>query len=531
MRTLKKQIRRDCRRSMFPTVSIYVLRALTVFAATAFLAELLGDLANAVFSLDAQSAPRNILLIAVCVLVNGVAAPLMEIGANAVMLANALSHDRLVFARWLGKDYLSAMSVDRGEIEDRIEMDPINYRIYWVNSRQKLISAAITLIPLLCLVLRIHPVYGVICVFLAVFRIFVPKLAAKRSADLEMQDRDYSSAKRRRESELTSFPCEMRLLGLGDAWREMLLKGFEDYYFRTVKKKSLFISFTDSGREFVKGMIDISVIMVGAVFVAQKAISPGGVAAMLGYFGLLSQIADSTAEGVVELAKLKGFEERMELFYENFGKKGGVSLDTQGAVSLSAEGLSLSYGKETVFSGLDFNVPYGQKTAVIGANGSGKTSLIRLICGLLEPTEGSLRVNGTEILELDPQAWRKCIAVAMQDPWIACGTVRENVGLGNSDITESELDEILKTTGLWELRDRSAKDKAEPLSGGEKQRISIARALARCAPLLILDEPTNHMDTNGIEMVENILAEYPGTVLVVTHDKRIAAMCRENVRL
>ena len=531
MKNVRKEIRRDCRKAMTPTVLIYVLKGAVMFALTAVLAELLGGLADAVFSLSAESTPKNIILIALCVLANGLAAPMMEVGANALMLRNALAHDRMVFKRWLEKDWLSAMAFDRGEVEDRMEMDPINYRIYWVNSSYKLIGAAIMIVPLLFLVLRGHPFYGGICAILAVLRIFVPKLFAKREADFEVCDREYSSGKNRRESELTSAPCELRLLGLDGRWKKMLLEGFETYYRRTVMKKSIFLSAVRSGSELVKRVIDLSVIMAGAVFVASGAISPGGVAVMLGYFGLMSQIADNTAQGLVELTKLSRFEERMELFYTDRERSGGISPEDWKGISLKAEEVSLFYGDEPVFSNLSFNIECGEKVALTGKNGSGKTSLIRLISGLVSPTDGRITANGTDIGELDSVFWRNRIAVAMQQPWLLQGTVKENVLLGNVSLSEAELDAILEKTGLWELRNRDARDGTEPLSGGEKQRISIARALARRASVLILDEPTNHMDAKGIETVENIISSYAGTVIAVTHEKRLADRCQRAIEL
>ena len=119
----------------------------------------------------------------------------------------------------------------------------------------------------------------------------------------------------------------------------------------------------------------------------------------------------------------------------------------------------------------------------------------------------------------------------MQDPWLWEGSVEENVRLGAPELEQGELDALLEKTGLWAIRDRRISNGEEPLSGGEKQRISIARALARRAPLLILDEPTNHLDRAGIDLVREIAGTYPGTVMVVTHDAELAAYANVTVSL
>lgn len=532
MKKAEKLMRRDRRRAMTPTVLIYVLSGLVGFVASAVLAELLGDIADAVFSLSKENVLSSLGLIALCIAVNGIAVPMLEVCANAVMLKNALRHDALVLSRWLEKDWLSVVSMDRGEVEDRIEMDPINYRIYWVNTRFRFTVAALTAVPALWLTLSIHPLYGIICILLAGLYLVIPKTASKRQAEFEMQGREYASAYHAREGELIAAPAVLKLLGLDGAWRKMLDGHFTRYYGETLRKKSLFDALYSNGKGLAGTAVNLCVLIAGGIFVARGSISPGGVAAMMSYFSVVVNIAQSVATGIEESAKLRGYGERMYLFYGDHERRSGEEFICRGeGVSIRAEKLEIAYGDETVFSGLSFKADPGQVVAVVGENGSGKSSLIRALTGLISPSEGELTLNGQSVSDLELSSLRRNIAVAMQDPWLWEGSVEENVRLGAPELEQGELDALLEKTGLWAIRDRRISNGEEPLSGGEKQRISIARALARRAPLLILDEPTNHLDRAGIDLVREIAGTYPGTVMVVTHDAELAAYANVTVSL
>lgn len=116
-------------------------------------------------------------------------------------------------------------------------------------------------------------------------------------------------------------------------------------------------------------------------------------------------------------------------------------------------------------------------------------------------------------------AWYANIAYAPQEPILFSGTVRENVRIGAPGGDENTLEAILQATGLGSLADRMISPAENQLSGGEKQKISIARALFKNAPLLLLDEPHNNLDAATQAWLDDFIRDYHGTLLFITHDE------------
>ena len=205
---------------------------------------------------------------------------------------------------------------------------------------------------------------------------------------------------------------------------------------------------------------------------------------------------------------------------------------------------SIRNGNRTVdiLKGLDFTIPRGQFVAVMGASGSGKSTLLGLLAGLDTPSQGSVRLNGTEISYLPEdklaQVRGKAIGFVFQSyQLIPTLTALENVLLPhelNADARENGLGrarELLRSVGLGDRMDHYPVQ----LSGGEQQRVALARAFILRPPIVLADEPTGNLDsTNGAHVLELLLNlnRTEGTTLVlVTHDPVLAAYANRRIIL
>ena len=205
---------------------------------------------------------------------------------------------------------------------------------------------------------------------------------------------------------------------------------------------------------------------------------------------------------------------------------------------LEVNGLTTGYNGKTVLHEVTLRVPEGTLLALIGPNGSGKTTFIRAVSGVLPVNAGSVRVRGEDIGRMNPQQRARSIAVVPQARTIPPAfTTEEVVALGRttylnwlgrlSENDQHVIDEALKKTDLLDLRSRNIQE----LSGGELQRVLLARALAQGSPLLLMDEPTTHLDlqyqVNLMERVTRLahpapeeIAQgvQPRTVVISIHD-------------
>lgn len=190
-------------------------------------------------------------------------------------------------------------------------------------------------------------------------------------------------------------------------------------------------------------------------------------------------------------------------------------------IAVLGENISFYYKERKVLDNLNFSFYKGEHIGIVGESGCGKSTLLKLISGLLLPTKGTLRVNGA----ITPEEIRKQISPVMQAPMIMPLSVRENITLGHF-VSDERIKDILKATKLTDWVDSLPQgvdtylgNQANELSGGQAQRISIARAMAKNAEIILLDEPTSALDrATGEGMLEALREFLEGkTVIHVTH--------------
>ncbi len=188
-----------------------------------------------------------------------------------------------------------------------------------------------------------------------------------------------------------------------------------------------------------------------------------------------------------------------------------VKMDSvQGGLSLHDVGFR--YGSRTVIRGLSLDIRPGEMIGLVGHSGSGKSTLVNLICRFYDVTDGSIRIDGTDIRRLAVADYRRHIGLVLQEPFLFFGTIAENLAYGKPDATRAEIvaaaraahahDFILR---LPQGYDSLVGERGQGLSGGERQRISIARALLIDPRILILDEATSSVDTETEKEIQKAL--------------------------
>ena len=195
-------------------------------------------------------------------------------------------------------------------------------------------------------------------------------------------------------------------------------------------------------------------------------------------------------------------------------------------LKVQVKNLKFSIDKKEILNDISFDVPKGAFIGIIGPNGSGKSTLLKNIYRLYKPSSGNILLDNKELSKMKDKDCAKEIAVLAQESNSQFDfTVEQIVKMGRypyksmfEDYSKKDLQmvrDMLKKVGLDGYSDRSFSN----LSGGEKQRTLIARALVQNTDFLILDEPTNHLDIYSREILMDALEDYPGTILVVSHDR------------
>lgn len=189
--------------------------------------------------------------------------------------------------------------------------------------------------------------------------------------------------------------------------------------------------------------------------------------------------------------------------------------------------VTFGYGKnKNVLHDVSFVVKPGEKLALVGESGEGKTTLTSLLLRLYEPSKGQITVDGTPINNVRQTSLRENIAVVFQDPALFSGTIRENIAYANQHATDHQIFEAAKAANAYEFIqkldngfDAEIGERGIKLSGGQKQRIAIARALLKDAPILILDEATSSLDSRAEKQVQEALDRLMKgrTTIIIAH--------------
>jgi putative ABC transport system ATP-binding protein len=202
---------------------------------------------------------------------------------------------------------------------------------------------------------------------------------------------------------------------------------------------------------------------------------------------------------------------------------------------LSVEDLTYAIDGQGILSDINFTIQAGERVAVFGPSGAGKSTLIRLINRLDEPTSGMIWVNGEDYRQIPPRSLRRRLGMVMQSPNLFPGTVGDNLCFGpatyGETLTEDEIRDLLSGVDLAGYENRDVSN----LSGGEAQRVNLARTLANKPEALLLDEPTSALDQaakNEVEeTIKSIITSQHMTFILVTHDQAQVQRLAERVLL
>lgn len=192
------------------------------------------------------------------------------------------------------------------------------------------------------------------------------------------------------------------------------------------------------------------------------------------------------------------------------------------------EQVCFRYGPENKFalSDVSFSFPAGKTTALVGPSGAGKSTVIKLLLGLYEVEKGEIRVDGTPLRDFSMTAWRERIAVVSQDLYVFNATIRENIAYGKLDATETDIIAAAEQANahqfimnLPEGYSTMVGDRGFRLSGGQLQRLALARAIVRNPEILVLDEATNALDAIKEQVIQEALQHFgrSRTVIVIAH--------------
>ncbi len=286
-----------------------------------------------------------------------------------------------------------------------------------------------------------------------------------------------------------------------------------------------------NGNSAIQQVVTVSMIIIGVYLITDHQLTMGGLIActMLSSRALapLSQIAGLLTQYQNAAMALSALDKVVSEPVERPENAAFVRRERlRGEIEFNRVKFSYPGEQAEVLHEVSFRIKAGEHVGIIGKVGSGKSTINRLILGLYQPQEGSIKIDGVDIRQLDPAELRKSIGYVPQDAMLFYGTLRENMTIGTPYVEDVAILQAAEMAGLNDLVGNHSKgfdmligERGESLSGGQRQSVAVARAVLHEPPILLLDEPTSSMDFATEEALKHRLADFARhrTMVLITH--------------
>lgn len=416
-----------------------------------------------------------------------------------------------------------------GDIVSRVIADVDQFSDGLLMGFTQLFTGVLTIAATLVFMFAIQPVIAAVVVVLTPMSLFIANFIAKKTygffreqSAIRGEQTDYINEMVENVKTVKAFSNEDRVIGKFSEINGRLEK--------SSLRAIFFSSLTNPTTRFVNAVVYAAVAGAGAIAVIGGGLTVGGLSVFLSYVNQYTKPFNEISGVLAELQNALACAERIFDFISAESEKPDApnALVLDGVKgSVGANDVSFSYVPDRkLIEHFNLDVKPGQKIAIVGPTGCGKTTFINLLMRFYDVNSGSITVDGHDIRDITRKSLRLSYGMVLQETWLKHGTVRENLKLGRPDATDGEMIDAAKKTHchgfisrLENGYDTVISESDGNLSNGQKQLLCIARAMISDSPMLILDEATSSIDTRTEIRVQNAMKKLMGTrtSFVVAH--------------
>ncbi len=503
---LKKVLRRI--KKYVPALALSLILALTYVAMSLYIPILVGQAIDCIIdkgSVDFAAMKQELLGILICAAVAGLSQWIMNAVNNHVTYRVTKDIRDEAFGRIqvLPLSYLDAHP--QGDLVSRVISDVETFADGLLMGFTQLFTGVMTIVGTLLLMMSISWKISLVVVLLTPLSLLVANFIAKSTFSMFRQ----LTVTRGKQTALIDETIGQLKVVKAFGHEDESLQQFDQINVELEKcslKAIFYSSLTNPSTRFVYALVYAGVALVGAMMAIGGTISPGMLTSFLSYANQYTKPFNEISGVITEFQNALACAGRVFELIEAPAQtaepeRPEIPEQVQGAVKI--ENLAFSYVPEKPLI-RDFNltVEPGQRVAIVGPTGCGKTTFINLLMRFYDPNSGKITLDGVDTKQMDRSDLRGCIGMVLQDTWLRSGTIRENIAMGRPDATDDEIIEAAKQAHAHSFIKRLPKgyntqigENGGNLSQGQKQLLCIARVMLCLPPILMLDEATSSIDT------------------------------------
>ena len=478
---------------------------------------------------DFQKVGKILVLLGVLIVITALAQWLMNLCNNQITYRAVKDVRTRAFAHLqkLPLRYIDSHSY--GDTISRIITDVEQFSDGLLMGFTQLFTGIITILGTLVFMLSINAGIALVVVLITPLSLFVASYIARHTYDMFKKQSEARAEMTSLVNEMVGNQKVVQAFGYG----EKALKNFDEINgrMRGYSQRAIFFSsITNPATRFVNGVVYAGVCVTGACFALNGMLTVGQLSSFLSYANQYTKPFNEISSVITELQNAFACAQRVFDYLEEPAEAEDLPQAqelSQADGSLTLSHVSFSYDKEKeLLKDLNLKVAPGQKIAIVGPTGCGKTTLINLLMRFYDVDEGSIYMSGKNVMELKKDSMRKNYGMVLQETWLKSGTIAENIAYGKETASREEIIRAAKSAHAHSFIRRMEKgydtvisEDGRNLSQGQKQLLCIARVMLNLPPMLILDEATSSIDTRTeIKIQEAFLEMMKGrTSFIVAH--------------
>ena len=528
--TLKKVFERLGKYRIFLIFSI--LLATVSVALTLYIPKLTGHAVDFIVSrgnVDFPGVLRVMVQIGICTLVTALAQWLMNVCNNKMtyQIVRDIRNEAFHKIEILPLKYIDGHAY--GEVVSRVIADVDQFSDGLLMGFTQLFTGVATILGTFCFMLSVNVKITVVVVLITPLSFFVANFIAKRTFSMFKIQSETRGEQTGLIDEMIGNQKVVQVFGRGEDVTERFDE-INERLNRASLRATFFSSITNPSTRFINSLVYTGVGITGAFAVVRGSLTVGQLSSFLSYANQYTKPFNEISGVVTEFQNAIACAQRVfELIEEEpqipEPEQAVVLKDIDGHVKI--EDVSFSYVPEQkLIEDFNLDVKPGQKIAIVGPTGCGKTTLINLLMRFYDVTGGQIKVENIDIREVTRKSLRAGYGMVLQDTWLKTGTIRENITMGRPDATEEEIIEAAKASHIHSYISRLPKgydtwitEDGGGLSQGQKQLLCIARVMLCRPPMLILDEATSSIDTRTELKIQQAFAKLMEgrTTFIVAH--------------